>query len=81
MNRELYPPPLFTLPNEAALLGRADGTRQRGSTHDYMRSQWEFTDRVWSSYVTGFYRGFGFVGAGNRAQRRAADSAHAGVAS
>lgn len=54
---------------EAARVGRQDGARQIGGG-DCMKFP---SNRHWSAYVTGFYRGHGYEGSGNRSQRKRTD--------
>lgn len=56
---------------QAALRGRVDGQRQRDSLKDEMRFDFEFHNKAcWYAYVTGFYRGCGYPGSGNRSVRK-----------
>lgn len=54
-----------------ALLRRQHGKAQRGSAEDHMLFAFQFANnRCWDAYLTGFYRGCGYSGSGNRSQRR-----------
>lgn len=56
---------------EVASLGRRHGKEQNGTTRDCMMFDFQFeSDTHWRAYLTGFYRGAGYEGSGNRTIRK-----------
>ena len=57
--------------SECAAMGRTHGQEQRTSTKDCMLFEFQFpSDAAWRAYLTGFYRGGGYAGSGNRSLRK-----------
>ncbi len=61
---------------DAARLGRQHGQEQISTVRDCLLFDFQFeSSRHWQSYLTGFYRGAGHNGSGNRTMRKQAITA------